>query len=86
MQGHWNRGGGDNGDICSHTFLFYKLPNPQGINMYSRNTVYEEISFAEGKSERIFVVFADHQVEYIVFLSHCFFFEYSSFTLLQQND
>ena len=34
--------------------------------------------FVEGKSEKIFVVlshfFTDHEVEYIVSLSHCFFF------------
>ena len=43
-------GGGGNGDICYHSM---NCPIPIGINMYSRNTVYAEISFAEGKSERI---------------------------------
>ena len=38
--------------------------------------IFEGVIFCEGKSERIFAVYfmADHQVEYIVFLSHCFFF------------
>ena len=40
------------------------------------NKIFEGVIFCGGKSERIFAVYfvADHQVEYIVFLSHCFFF------------
>ena len=46
-----------------------------GINSSMRSFQGTCICFTEGKSESIFVVyfFADHQAEYIVSLSHCFF-------------
>ena len=74
-----------------HNNIMYLMHRPTTIYIRSYMEIFEGLVcmyFTERKSERIlWFIFANHQVECIVSLSHCFFLRIKilCLTSLQQN-